>query len=81
MAIVLYRKGNTHNIRGVLCERQTFSRLSYKAALDNGWSFSPEEVKPLSRKKPNAKVDVQEKQHKEEKEEQKDPEYTQNDPY
>ena len=43
MAIQLYKKGNTHTVRGIECEIGTFDEYSYLHNLDNEWFYSPEE--------------------------------------
>lgn len=46
MAIQLYRKGNTHTVRGVECEVQNFSLAESLQVLqsDEGWVRSEQEL-------------------------------------
>lgn len=69
MSVVLYKKGTTHNVRGVECEMQLFNIKSMSGALDSGWVTDPtklakkeeapkevkEEVKPKTKSKSKAK--------------------------
>lgn len=43
MGVILYRIGNTHNVRGWECEKQIFDAefLNLKARLNEGWYLSP----------------------------------------
>ena len=43
MAVVLYKVGTTHTVRGIRCEQGIFDEHSYLHNLDNGWFYSPEE--------------------------------------
>ena len=42
--IALYKKGNTHKIRGVECEMGRFQNRELDARLKEGWKISPEEL-------------------------------------
>jgi len=46
--ICIYRKGNTHKIKGVECEMTTISPSNIEHYLDNGWVLN---VNKLKRKK------------------------------
>ena len=43
MAVILYRAGTTHTVRGVQCEQELFDEYSYLHNLEMGWFYSPEE--------------------------------------
>lgn len=42
MAVQLYKKGNTHNIRGVECEMVTFPVSYLHSALQQGYVTDPQ---------------------------------------
>ena len=42
--IMLYRKGNTHVIRGVECEMGRFETNRLMACLNSGWVTSPQDL-------------------------------------
>lgn len=44
MAIVLYRKGDSHVVRGVACEASRFEVSSLKNALAAGWVVDPSQI-------------------------------------
>jgi len=44
MSIQLYRIGDSHKIRGILCETQKFNSHSWIHNLLYGWRLSPEDV-------------------------------------
>jgi hypothetical protein len=44
MAIVLYKPGNTHTVRGVECEAGRFEVNELENALSLGWKKDPKEV-------------------------------------
>ena len=44
MSIMLYRKGESHNVRGIKCEAKAFDEYSYLHELNNGWCYSPKKV-------------------------------------
>jgi hypothetical protein len=44
MGISLYRKGNTHTIRGVICEMRVFKVRELKACVAAGWNSSPKDI-------------------------------------
>jgi hypothetical protein len=44
MAIMLYRKGNTHTCKDILCEVGRFEEYSVAAALKDGWHASIESI-------------------------------------
>lgn len=44
MSVVLYRKGNTHTIRGIKCEVGLFNHYEIEVQLKNGWYKSPKEA-------------------------------------
>ncbi len=48
MGISLYRKGNTHTIRGVVCEMQVFKVKALKNCIDTGWHASPADIEKPS---------------------------------
>ena len=41
MAVALYRKGNTHTIRGIECEMQRFDNQHFESYLQEGWVIDP----------------------------------------
>lgn len=43
MAVILYKKGNTSKVNGILCEVQICNEFSYLHLLEQGWCYSPEE--------------------------------------
>ena len=43
MAVILYKPGNAHIIRGIPCDIQVCDEYSYLHNLDQGWFYSPEE--------------------------------------
>ncbi len=56
MAVILYKRGDTHEVRGIKCEAKRFSVNSLKSALSQGWvtrpedtvaTFAPKPVKPV----------------------------------
>lgn len=49
--IALYRKGDTHTIRGIQCEMQRFPNHQLHNMLNCGWSTSPEALKRKPRTK------------------------------
>lgn len=44
MAIALYKKGDTHVVRGVTCEMARFEINEMENALSLGWKKSPEDT-------------------------------------
>ena len=46
MAIVLYREGSTHTIRGVVCEAKRFDPDELDWCLGEGWYKSPHDMTP-----------------------------------
>ena len=45
MAVILYKKGNTHKVRGVKCEACVCDENSFQHMLDSGeWFLSPQET-------------------------------------
>lgn len=50
MAVMLYKKGDSHEIRGVKCEMQKFSVSSLESALASGWVTDPNDIKRPGRK-------------------------------
>ena len=46
MAIILYKPGSTHKIRGVPCEYKICEGHSLKQHLEDGWFITPEECYP-----------------------------------
>lgn len=44
MAVTLYKKGNTHIIRGVECEIQNFPVEELQFAIDSGYVTSPDQL-------------------------------------
>lgn len=44
MAIVLYREGDTHTVRGVQCEMGRFDLNEMQTMLDKGWKKSPDDL-------------------------------------
>jgi hypothetical protein len=43
MAIILFKKGTMHKIRGIPCEFQICNEYSYLHLLKQGWHYTPEE--------------------------------------
>lgn len=62
MAIVLYKKGNTHIIDGIKCDLKRVEPKYFTGKPDEGWFFSPreayEEVKE-AKEKPKAKTEAE----------------------
>lgn len=44
MSAQLYKKGNTHTVRGIDCELKNFDLAEVDYQLKNGWFLSPEEL-------------------------------------
>lgn len=44
MAIQLYREGDTHTVRGILCELKNFDASELDYQLKQGWLTSPEDI-------------------------------------
>jgi len=44
MSVVLYRPGDSHNVRGIRCEAITCNEHSFLHMLKDGWFYSPEET-------------------------------------
>jgi hypothetical protein len=44
MACLLYKKGDTHTVRGVKCIRQKFEAHEIPAQLQNGWVTTPQKT-------------------------------------
>jgi len=44
MGVVLYRKGETHTVRGIKVEAQVFDAHLFEPNLNAGWCLSPEDV-------------------------------------
>lgn len=42
MACRLYRKGDTHEVRGIKCEAQKFEAHEVPVQLKNGWFTTPQ---------------------------------------
>lgn len=68
--IVLYRKGNTHTIRGHECEAKRFPANRLKQALASGWVADPaktnqEELERIAKEKAEAERIATEKAEKE----------------
>ena len=60
MAIVLYKPGNAHTIRGVRCEYKIFEGHLLQQLLEEGWFKSPKECYPKEEPKPEPKkIDVE----------------------
>ena len=72
MAVVLYRKGSTHIVRGVKCESCKFEPFELESQLKNGWHLSPEElcddVQDDEEKESEVKEEVEAEEDKEDKE-------------
>lgn len=50
MSIVLYKEGNTHNVRGIRCITQKFEgHVDFEVLERNGWVKSPEMISPDTR--------------------------------
>ena len=45
MSTAMYRAGETHNVRGTVCEMKVFEIPEIESATAEGWVMSPEEVK------------------------------------
>jgi hypothetical protein len=43
MAVILFKKGNTHKERGIPCQMQICNEYSYLHLLKQGWHYTPEE--------------------------------------
>jgi len=44
MALQLYRQGNSHTVRGVVCELKNFHPSELSDALGNGWCRSEKDI-------------------------------------
>lgn len=44
MAVVIYRKGDTHTVNGIKCEAKRVSHKFFSGEPEPGWFFSPEEA-------------------------------------
>ena len=56
MAVLLYKQGTTHTIRGTLCEMGRFLPDEVHAQLENGWFKSPADAYDLqAEEEPEAK--------------------------
>ncbi len=53
--ISLYRKGNTHVIRGTLCQMQQFDVNELEWAQSEGWLTDPKMIAELEKPKAKAK--------------------------
>lgn len=51
MAITLFRAGNTHEVKGVVCEAHNFMVNELEWCLSQGWVTSPEEIENVSEEK------------------------------
>jgi 8-oxo-dGTP pyrophosphatase MutT (NUDIX family) len=52
MAVTLYKRGNTHTVRGVGCKLGKFPPDEIDSRLASGWFFSPEEAWEAHEEKP-----------------------------
>lgn len=53
--IALYKKGDTHKVRGIECTVARFEIIEMEDKLKEGWLKSPEElIKPAKQKKKSA---------------------------
>ncbi len=44
MAVVVYRRGNTHTVNGIRCELKIINHELFNGEPDPGWFFSPEDA-------------------------------------
>lgn len=44
MAVLLYREGKTHKVRGVECEMRRFPISDLHTMLDSGWLTDPNDI-------------------------------------
>ena len=58
MALILYKKGNTHTVNGVKCEVGKFEYEELHAMLKEGWVNDPIKIKKPVRKPRNGKPKV-----------------------
>jgi len=61
MAIMLYRKGESHTIQGVQCDIMRCDLKDMPTYLEQGWVNSPEDLKTKKKAKPkeeNPEVDA-----------------------
>ena len=60
--IALYKKGNTHTIRGIECEMGRFQNRELEARLNEGWKIKPEDLvekrgRPKKKVEPEGEID------------------------
>lgn len=65
MAIILYKKGTMHKIRGIPCQFQICNEYSYLHLLEQGWKYTPEEC--YAEEEPEV-VEIQDKEPEDMKE-------------
>lgn len=58
MGVALYRKGTTHNVRGVVCEMCVFPNEQLDDKLEEGWATSPAKAYRKDNKSLNIKMDM-----------------------
>jgi len=56
--IELFRKGTSHIVNGITCEKQTVNEFGFEHYLKEGWFFTPEECYPEGPKPKEEKPEV-----------------------
>jgi len=44
--IEVFRKGTSHVVNGITCEKQIVNEFGFEHLLDNGWHLDPKDVYP-----------------------------------